>query len=188
MTGSPFPFDIDEVLHLAGHAISTGQTQHALSVAKQGAAAYPESGEIAYLLGALYAEIGMIERSSELLQKAIPTLQNPYPAIFQLGLLDFTSGHAAQAQQHWQQLAPLDEQHYLRLFSTGLLALVDDDFDRCRALIEEGLSTNSEIPALNVDMRKVLERIDEKPRSEGKTEASAQSHVLLSGYAGRKKS
>lgn len=180
--------DIEEILHLAAYAIDHQQTDKALALAKAGMDRYPESGEIAYLLGTLYAEIGMYDKAKDLLQRALPLLDNPDPAAFQLGLLFITGNQPDEALHIWQRLDHLDEDHYFRLFSRGMVALSNGQVTSGQALLEQGILNNKEIPALNRDMENVLKQFDSSQSTKADDEAgSTTSHFLLSGYAGRKK-
>ncbi len=188
MEAANTPLDIEEILHLAAYAIDHQQPDRALALAKKGVDQYPESGEITYLLGALYAEIGMYDKATELLTKALSTLNDPNPAAFQLGLLHITSGQTDNAVQVWKQLDHLDEGHYFKQFSRGMLSIANDEPTAGAELIRQGIQVNKDIPALNRDMEKVIDKINHtSPTREAEGVDEAHSHFLLSGYAGRKK-
>jgi tetratricopeptide (TPR) repeat protein len=117
-------------------------------------------------------------------------------ARFQLGLLLLTSGRPAAAFATWAPLEQLDEKEPLRLFKRGLEAMAQDQFERARQLLVEGMALNEVNPALNRDMQKVLDRIAElgaggqKPASakapaqakQGEAAAQGDAHVLVSSY------
>ncbi len=166
-----------EYKHLIAYELDNNNTPDALKIAKQALSEYPEAPELNYLSGTIYADLGMYEEAKQLLNSSIDGLSNPFPAIFQLGLLFFTSGQFEQAEDTWNKLQSLPEDHYFLKFSRGFLAILADKYQQAIQFIEQGIDLNSELPALNHDMKNVIERIQ---GLEGDTDSF--SHVLLSEY------
>jgi hypothetical protein len=79
-------------------------------------------------------------------------------------------------------------EHALKLFITGMLALVADDFDGCIANLRRGIERNAEPPPLNRDMQRVIEAAEAAragqvlPGSTPPESGAAARHVLLAGY------
>jgi hypothetical protein len=66
-----------------------------------------------------------------------------------------TSGDIATARQAWDRLDALPATHCFNLFRQGLLALVEDRFTDCVALLTQGIAANQMNDALNQDMQRV---------------------------------
>src|SRR5262249_40439467 len=177
--------DAEELLHLALKAMEDDRDEDAISCLKRAIGLEPKSGTLHYLLGAMYAQLAMIDRAigeMTLATRFEPTL---HMAHFQLGLLHFTSGHPEAAEAAWEPLLQLDQEHPLVLFRAGLLHLARDEFEECAATVRRGLEANTEHPSLNHDMRMVAEKAEEAARAQvaaSAAEPGADQHVLLSGY------
>lgn len=152
-------FDTEELLHLAINMSAQQRYADALGCLKQAAKLDPANGAILYFTGVIYAQIGMYERALASMRHAVEADPGLDIAHFQIGLLLFTSNHAAEAVEAWKPLDQLGEDHPLFLFKAGLEALSRDDYDACRSYLNSGIEANTENEPLNNDMRKVLERI-----------------------------
>lgn len=144
--------DAEEFLHLGLHASQHDDPAKAIEHLKQCLALEPDNPNATYLLGALYAQIGIYDRARESLARAIELNGEQTSAVFQLGLLHLTSGDVTQASQVWGRLDSLESGHAFNLFRFGLLALARDDFAECVTLLEKGIAANSFNEALNHDM------------------------------------
>src|ERR1043165_7102337 len=98
--------DAEELMHLALGAMERDRDDEALAYLKRAIALAPDSGLLHHLLGALYAEPGMIDRAIFEMTQAITHVPQLKMARFQLGLLHFTSGDLESAENVW---APLGE-------------------------------------------------------------------------------
>ena len=79
-------------------------------------------------------------------------------ARFQYGFFLLTSGDIPKAIEILQPLERLPKQHYLSLFSKGLLALSRDDFQATTEALQAGIATNNENLPLNRDMGLIIEK------------------------------
>lgn len=122
-------------------------------------AADPQSPSLRHLLGAQYAQAGRYEDAERELYRAVSLDPQAHVARLQLGLLHLTSGDAHRAISTWRPLESLEDGAALKSFKRGLEALIRDDFATCTRLLNEGIAHNSVNPALNEDMRKILERV-----------------------------
>jgi tetratricopeptide (TPR) repeat protein len=189
-TATSGDLDAEELLHLSLKAMEEDRDEDAISLLKRGIGLEPQNGTLHYLLGAMYAQIGMIDRAIGEMTLATRFSPTIHMAHFQLGLLHFTSGHLDPAAAAWEPLLALGPEHPLVLFRAGLLHLARDEFDDCAATIRHGLELNSEHASLNDDMRMVAEKAEEAARAqrngaEAERDAAADNvgqHVLLSGY------
>ena len=178
--------DAEELLHLGLRATQNDNPEGAIEYFKQCLAQSPDHPQATYLLGAVYAQIGMYDRARDFLQSAITINPHEFTGIFQLGLLHLTSGDVDSARRVWDSLNVLADDHPLYLFKSAMLCMVIDDFSQCIDLIERGLRANTVNDSLNDDMRRVLTTV-EALKAEAKTEDSAESaagtsHLVLSGY------
>lgn len=180
--------DADELFHLGLHALRNDNPEDAIKRLKECLDLNPADARATYLLGATYAQVGMYDRARELLQQSILLNPQEYTAVFQLGLLYLTSGDVARGRETWEQLDTLGSEHFLHLFKSAMLALAEDDFERCVALIDRGMASNTANEALNRDMQQVrtaaVAALGENGGAEavGSTADNAASHFALSGY------
>lgn len=171
-------FDQDELLHLALEALRRNDHGAALTYLKQGAQRFPDNVNMAFLLGAEHAQIGMYDRAEAEFKRAIELDPGLAIARFQLGLLQLTQARPADAKATWQALDDLPVDHALRLFKQGLEALAEDRFDAARALLTQGMSANQINPDLNRDMANVLANI---PAADGAAPPAASDNSGADG-------
>src|SRR5258706_778476 len=115
-----------------------------------------------YLLGAEYAGMGLYDRAVSEMQAALARKPELAAARFQLGVLFLTRAGVEEAAATWGLLDMLPHEHPLYLFKSGLLHLIQEQFDKAAILLKEGIAANTENPALNRDMQLVLEEISRK--------------------------
>ena len=191
--------DAEELLFLALRSMEKDEDDEAIQYLKRGLALEPESGILHHLLGAMYAQLGMVDRGIDELKLATHFNPQLHMARFQLGLLHFTATDLAAADDAWRPLGELAEDHALRLFRDGLLQMGQDRFADAVATLRRGLDANNDYESLNADMEMMVEMC-EKVVAEENTGQSAQPvsvppvpaapppapgrHVLLSGYQG----
>jgi len=174
--------DQEEILHLAMEALRRDDHGAALAQLKAGAARFPDSAKIAFLLAAEHAQIGMFDRAEEEFVRAITLEPDLAVARFQLGLLQLTQNRLGDARVTWQRLESLAPSHALRLFKQGLEALAEDRFDETRKLIEEGMRANDFSPDLNRDMANLLTRIAESTGQAVEPQATDASPLWFNAY------
>jgi tetratricopeptide (TPR) repeat protein len=192
--GSTGELDAEELLFLALQAMEQDRDEDAISCLKRGLALEPRSGILHHLLGAIYAQLGMIDRAIEEMTLATTYAPELHMASFQLGLLHFTSANLPEAEKAWQPLAELPEENPLALFRSGLMHLARDEFALCVAELRRGLERNTEHPSLNHDMRMLAEMAEAALTENNAAPEAAPAdptsgrHVLLSGYQGHNES
>src|SRR5690349_6651155 len=81
--------DAEELLHLALQAMEQERYEDAMSRLKRGLVLEPRNGLMHHLLGAIYAQLGMIDRAVEEMTQAVTFAPEMHIARFQLGLLHF---------------------------------------------------------------------------------------------------
>lgn len=181
----PSSLTAEELFQLGLHATKHADPHTAINYLSQAFDLEPSNSRTTYLLGAVYAQVGLYDRARDLLHKAIELNPEEYTAIYQLGLLYLTSGNVEKAKEVWQHLDALGQENYLYLFKVAMLALVEDDFARCVLLIDQGIERNQQNESLNEDMRKVraaAENAASGDNSENKASDTSASHLVLSGY------
>lgn len=168
-----------EYKYLIAYELENNNKSKALAVSKEALNAHPDQPELMYLAGTVYADVGLFDEAKALLGKSIDQLEFPNPAIFQLGLIFYTSGQFELADEAWMGLVELDESHYLLRFVQGLQALIENEFHTAIDLIQQGIRVNNELTQLNHDMQRVCEEIASVSAPDESEEAN---HILLSGY------
>ena len=184
MTDSLCPSpDYEQALERAMRAMADDDSATAIAALEQASRLAPDAATPSFLLGAEYARLGRIVQAEHAFTVALVQDPSLHVARFQLGLLHLTCGKPAHAVLAWQGLDTLPATHALRFFARGLTALAQDRFDEARAELERGMAANSENPALNVDMRMVLEKIPTPQHDTAPSmDAGAEDHFLVSTY------
>ncbi|MBI3229332.1 MAG: hypothetical protein HYZ45_03860 [Burkholderiales bacterium] len=184
--------DQDELMRLALAASGENDTGAAIGYLKE-AISRPDARAIAhFLLGAEYATIKMYDRAIEEMQKALEMDASLAIVRLQLGLLWLSSGVAETAATVLAPLQELPADDPLRLFGAGLTHLMRDEFTEASSNLQAGIARNDSNPALNTDMQKIVQEIDNL-RAQGKIPASEEKakvdetesdsqHILLSAY------
>jgi Flp pilus assembly protein TadD len=170
--------DAQELLHLGMHAVGNNDPRQAVECLKRCLQLEPDHPQATYMLGAVYAQIGMYDRAKDNMARAIELNPAEHTARFQLGLLHLTSGRLAEAETVWLHLDALPSDHYLNLFRSGLLALAQDDFARCVQSLEQGIAANTSNEPLSADMRKVLESVRGVTATTASTAPNPAYHFL----------
>lgn len=117
------------------------------------------AAEMHHLSGARLASGGNYAGAELELARALELDPKASLARFQLGLLQLTNAQAQRAIETWAALDSLPDGSALKLFKRGLEALIRDQFADCARLLEQGMAAPSANPALNADMRLILERL-----------------------------
>ncbi len=179
--------DSEELMHLAMHATSHEQ---AIDYLKRILEISQENGKAYYLLAAIHAQIGMYDRATLEMTKAVELEPDLPTAHFQLGLLHITSGRVTEAERAWSPLDKLGESDPLFLFKRGMLHLINDEFDACIADLNHGIELNQLNDALNNDMQKIIVQAEQARTQQsvppstnaGQTSSETGQHILLSAY------
>ena len=172
--------DLQELKFLAIQTSRGEQPEQALLYLKRAIRTAPNDGELYYLLAAEHAQLGMYDRAAEEMEHALMLAPDMHTGRLQLGLLYLTQANVAASARTLEPLAALAPDNCIRLFSTGLMHLMNDRFPACRAALTQGIERNVQNDALNADMQKILEAL---PVPETPTEtAPADSNVSLSAY------
>lgn len=189
--------DAEELLHLALAASNRNEADRAIALLKQAVEAEPGHAKAHYMLGAEHAQIGMFDRAAEEMQRAVELDPELDAARFQLGLLQLTSQRVDAARATWQPLERLAPGHYFVLFKTGLEHLARDEFDACLQCLRQGMAANQDNPPLNVDMQRLIDRVqpllDQQGggptygSSDGDGDAlGGSAHLLVNAYTGQR--
>jgi len=156
-----------------------GDERGALASVERLVEAYPGDARLHFLHGSLLAAAGAYRSARDAIARAVAAAPDFAIARFQLGFLAFTSGDAAEASAVWQPLLAEAEDHPLRLFVEGLEKLAADAFEESAALLRRGIEANRDNPALNDDMRRLIEAM---PQS-GAEPAGADEPLSLTQLA-----
>ena len=170
--------DLNGLIALA-HADETA----ALARTEALAAAYPVDPRLAFLRGSLLASQRRYGEARAAMASAVGLAPDYALARFQLGLLELSSGLPDAARVTWEPLSRLPEASPLRLFSKGLAALAEDEFETSVALLRRGIEVNQDVPVLNRDMQMVIDAIASGQPPEPPREAISPAHLLLQQFS-----
>jgi len=174
--------DPDELIHLAIDASIRNFHAEAIELLKRLLDISPTNTKAHFLLGAEYAQIGMIDRAVVQMTQAVAIDPAMHIARFQLGLLYLTLGNITEASKTWAPLSSLGDAHYLFLFKSGLEHLAGDQFKTCRIYLSRGIAANMDNPALSSDMQRILDKL---PEPDGGCGAEGEPNAFfLSAYTG----
>ena len=154
------------------------QADQAMLYLKQAIRHAPQDGELHYLLGAEYAQLGMVDRAAEEMERALALAPDMHTARLQLGLLYLTQADVEVSSVTLEPLCALKEDNCHCHFGLGLLHLMHDRFPECRVALTQGIARNVQNDALNLDMQKILDALP-PPEPES---APSDSNVWLSAY------
>jgi tetratricopeptide (TPR) repeat protein len=177
----------------------------ALDMYAQASEEEPSSGIPHFMMASELATLGEFDRAEEAFVNAVRLAPDFAIARYQLGLLQFSSGRAAQALATWQPLLDLPGNEpvarALACFVLGYTALAQDDFGFALSHFQTGLTYDTGNQALSDDVGKVIERVQELISNASAIEAIShaqggnsvqntpvslenieQSHVLLNNY------
>lgn len=146
----------EQLFDLALQASKANDTQKSIGLIKAAIEQSPQDARMRYMLGSLYANIGIYDKAVRNMEKSLELDQNYGIARFHLGLLYLMSGRQADAESTWAPLESNGEDHYLTLFKTGLLKIANDDIDHGIQLIKAGIDKNQLNDSLNKDMETVI--------------------------------
>lgn len=161
-TFAPVGLDAEELTHLAARLAAQERFDQAIMYLKAALVQEPDNPQTNYLLGAQYAQIGMVERAVQRMLHAVSQDPNLLFASFQAGMLCMTAGRAQEAMAAWEPLHKLDAEHPLHLMVNGLEALARDDFETCQRYLQRGIANNNVNHALNEDLRKILLELEQR--------------------------
>lgn len=169
---APSTLDSSELFHLAlesarrdDHGAAITYLKRALDLPEGATASASDYARMLYLLGAEYAQIGLMDRAQEHMRQALELAPALHAARFQLGLLLITQALPDQAIEVLAPFQSLGEHHMFFHFRAGLEHLVRDEFEPCKESLLKGMKLNETSPefnsALNGDIQKLLNALPE---------------------------
>jgi len=151
--------DHEELVHLALEASSQQRHGEAIEYLKQ-SIAKSKNFKALYLLAAEHAQIGLTERAIEEFRQALEIEPGMAAARFQLGLLFLCNARVQEALDAWRPLEKAAGADPYAVFAGALTKLAHDEFAAAAEGLRRGMEINRVNPALNTDMKRVLERIE----------------------------
>ena len=148
--------DAEQLLDLALQASQANDTQKSFGLVRQAIEKSPQDTRMWYLLGSLYADIGIYDKAIQNLEKALQIDAGYGIARFHLGLLYLTMGQQDKAETIWEKLESLGDTHYLMLFKSGLLLIANEQVEEGIESIKKGIDNNYLNEGLNKDMESVI--------------------------------
>jgi tetratricopeptide (TPR) repeat protein len=142
---------------MALEASHAKDTQKSIGYIKSAIEQAPEDARMWYMLGTLYADIGLYNNAISNMEKALQLDKNYHIASFHLGLFYLMAGEQQKAEATWEVLNTLGQEHYLNLFKEGLLNIVHDNVQEGIDLIKNGINNNRINEGLNHDMQAAID-------------------------------
>jgi len=181
--------DSDELFHLAVLDSQAARHDEAIRKLKEAIAYSPNHAKANYLLGAEYAEIGLYDRAIEMIERAVHLDPSLITAHFQLGLVHYTLGNVAAAQESWAMLDSTPGADDLIAFKRALLQIAAGEYHQAISELDRGIGYAQANLALLHDMQRVKANVERHLATlPGHSEASHQdirnsaNHLLLSNY------
>src|SRR5262245_15707052 len=150
--------DTEELTRLALKAMTQNRDDEALRLLKHALVQAPEEGRLHYLLGALHAELGMVERAIQEITRATQLSPQLGIAHFQLGLLHMARADFGRARDAWQPLDQLEEDDALRFFKEGMVQFLEENYNDAVILLKRGIALEEGGGALTDRMERVIEQ------------------------------
>ncbi len=176
--------DAKEYLHLAVNASVESDHLRAMECLKKCLELESDNAYANYLLGAEYAEVGMLDRAIESMEVAVGLDSELEMATYQLGMLYFQTGNAEQARKQFDLLAKGSEVKCLEPYARGLLFILDGELQQAKSAIQEGQSVDDQGSALQQSMAQMLQAVDQALAGESGTENDAKDGDSDSLYLG----
>lgn len=154
-SATPLPPILQEAL-----AASQGNdSARAITLLTQAIQRFPQAAIPHYLLAAEYAQQRRYAEAETSFSNALIVEPTFHIARFQLGLLQFSSGHAAPALLTWQPLLDLPDGTALRMFVEGFAYLAQDQFPEALERFGAGMDANRDNAPLNGDIAQIVAEI-----------------------------
>lgn len=174
--------DNEELLRLALAANGDGRDAEGVAMLKTLLEREPGQVHARYLLAAQHAQMGLYDRA-EVGFRAVVVDAPEFPvARFQLGQLLILKGAADEARQVLEPVARQSDS--LGTYARAMIAAAGEDAATAIGHLEAGLALPQEIPALAVDMQRLLEQLRQgaQPGPVEPPAVSAAAPMFLSGY------
>jgi tetratricopeptide (TPR) repeat protein len=176
--------DTTAALRAAIQASEQGQSERAIALLEHLHSRTPDA-RAAYLLGAEHAQTGAYEAAEAYWREAVRLDPALSTASLQLGLLLLTQGRVDDSMVALRDLELLPEGDALRSFGRGLQHLARDEFHACVLALKNGMAGNAANPALNGDMQRIVDRVQEHLASaqvSAQAADTAAGHLFLTAY------
>lgn len=152
--------DNDELLRLSLEAINSGRDADAVVMLKTLLERDSRHVYGQYLLAAQHAQLGLMDRA-EAGFRAVVAQAPEFPiARFQLAQLLLAQAMPDEARQHLASLTSLPEGQALGAYARALSAAANDDAAEAVLQLRAGLGWPQEIPALAMDMKRLLGNLE----------------------------
>lgn len=172
--------DTEELFRLALLDVQADRHDAAIVKLKRMIVLAPSDSRAHFLLAAEHAELGLYDRAEDGMRRALDIDGELHTARFQLGLLQYTRGNAADAAATWSGLEKLGPGDPLVLFKSALLNIQAGSLDPAIQELESALEVSASNPALRNDISKVLANV----RSKLTETTAANSDKPISAGAG----
>jgi len=168
---------VEEYMLLALHASAAGEHHACMSYLQAVLQLEPDNGKAVYLLAMQHTELGLFERGLSGLKAALSLDASLETARFQLGLMLLERKRSVEAKPHFEQLT-LSQDVALRVCSTAMLALTDNDPLTAQRWLRQGL----ELTSSNYPLVALMRRLVQKLTKDAARFSGEGGHSLLGAY------
>lgn len=152
--------DLEEYFHLAINASQQKDHHAAMSYLKQALEINPEDARCIFLLAAQHAELGLLERAIEGMERSLEIDPGIEMGWYQLGLLYIQTGRIEKAKPVWNHLRSEARDEAIRLTAEAL-SIVDEDPKAGIELLSLASKTESSNNFVNESVKTIFDGIDE---------------------------
>ncbi|MET0535828.1 MAG: tetratricopeptide repeat protein [Steroidobacter sp.] len=162
--GTTAMLDAEEYFQLALHASSAGDPHACMMYLRQVLRQEPRNAHAIYLLAAVHAELGLVDRAIRGIEAALSIEPDLTPARFQLAmLLLFETERRVEARRHLAQIATRFDE-VLQPYAEALIAVADDDVPLAAKRLEVAISQTGQNTEFTSVMMRLLDRLKNKQR------------------------
>lgn len=156
-----------------------GPDTDALHVLDQTVQKWPHDPRVRLLRGATYASQQAYAEAKADFVAALDMAPDYAIVRFMLGFLELTNGQIGLALSAWGPLDLLPPDNALRVFKSGLVSLIQDQFDDALRQLREGMASNQQYPLINNYIAAVIAKIE----SESAEASTANTRPRLRTYS-----
>lgn len=162
--------DSEEYLHLAINATESNDHHAALTYLHQALGITPENADALLLLGAVYAELGLMDRAIATLEECLSLNEEMEMAAIQLALLYIATGREDEARPNINRVLGKSSDAQLQALAEALEHMLNQNNPAAVESLDEALAIKSSNSPLRQTIKTIREQLTQ--HSEPQTAAS----------------
>lgn len=162
--------DSEEYLHLAINATESNDHHAALTYLHQALGITPENADALLLLGAVYAELGLMDRAIATLEECLSLNEEMEMAAIQLALLYIATGRENEARPNINRVLGKSSDAQLQALAEALEHMLNQNNPAAVESLDEALAIKSSNSPLRQTIKTIREQLTQ--HSEPQTAAS----------------